>query len=269
MTNPRLRLPLLLLGAVALLSTPAFADEPTADEIIKRSSENRTVSNSIQQMTLEVFDKSGNSRVRKITSRVKKGPQDATWSYVYFDQPEDVAGVQFLSIENPAGEDDQWMYMPAIGSANRISGSSRKGSFMGTDFTYEDMAIGQPEDGTHALGPRTKVKVGATEFDCYVVESVPKPELNSAYTKIVTYVDTTEFMPRQVDLFDKKGEHVKRMSFPDVEKSGDVLVPKLIVMENLKRGTKTHLKVDSYEVNVDPSKLPDQMFTKEYIEGEG
>ena len=269
MTTRRLRSPFILALASFLLAAPAIAEGPTADEIIKRSSENRTVSNSIQQMTLEVFDKSGNSRVRKITSRVKKGPEDATWNYVYFDEPEDVAGVQFLSVENPKGEDDQWMFMPAIGSANRIAGSSRKGSFMGTDFTYEDMSIGQAEDADHTLRESTTITVGGTTFECHVVESIPKPELKSAYTKMVTFVDTTEFMPRQVDLFDKKGEQVKRMTFPNVEKSGDVLVPKLIVMENLKRGTKTHLKVDSYEVNVDPSKLPDEMFTKEYIEGEG
>lgn len=269
MTTRWLRSPLTLLCALCLFATPAFAEGPTADEIIKRSSENRTVGNSIQQMTLEVFDKSGNSRVRKITSRVKKAAEDATWNYVYFDEPEDVAGVQFLSIENPKGEDDQWMYMPAIGTANRIAGSSRKGSFMGTDFSYEDMSIGQTEDGAHTLQANAKVTVGGTEFDCYVVQSIPKAELKSAYTKIVTFVDTVEFMPREVHLFDKKGEQVKRMSFPNVEKSGEVLVPRLIVMENLKRGTKTHIKVDEYEVNVDPSKLPDTMFTKEYIEGEG
>jgi len=269
MTKPRLlRTPLLLL-AMALCAAPAVAEEPTADEIIQRSSENRTVSNSIQRMTLEVFDKSGNSRTRKITSRVKKGAEDATWSYVYFDEPEDVAGVQFLSLENPTGEDDQWMFMPTVGTANRIAGSSRKGSFMGTDFTYEDMSLGQPEDGDHTLLPKTSVTVGGATFEAYVVESIPKPETKSAYTKIVTYVDTTEFMPRQVDLFDKKGEQIKRMSFTDVEKSGEVLVPKLITMENLKRKTKTHLRVDEYEVNVDPAKLPDEMFTKEYIEGEG
>jgi len=263
-----LRLPLLALCALSLFAGSAIA-QPTADEIIKRSSQNRTVGNSIQQMRLEIFDKAGNSRVRKITSRVKKGPEDATWSYIYFDEPADVAGVQFLSLENPAGEDDQWMYMPTIGSANRISGSSRKGSFMGSDFTYEDMSIGQADDGDHTLKADTKITVAGTEFTVHVVESVPKEELKSAYTKIVTYVDTTEFMPRQVDLFDKKGEQVKRMTFSNVEKSGESMVPRLIVMENLKRGTKTHLAVDEYEVNVDPSKLPDTMFTKEYIEGEG
>ncbi len=255
--------------AVALLCAPAFAADLTADQIIRRSSENRTVDNSIQTMTLEIFDKSGRSRVRKITSRVKQGPEDATWSYVFFDEPEDVRGVQFLSLENPKGEDDQWMFMPAIGTANRIAGSSRKGSFMGTDFTYEDMAIGQADDATHELLPKQTVTVGGGSFEVYVVQSVPKPELKSAYTKLVTFVDTTDLMPRQVDLFDKNGEQIKRMTFLDVVKDGDVLIPKLIIMENLKRDTKTELRVQEYKVNVDPAQLPDQMFTKEYIEGEG
>ena len=263
-----LRLALAII-AVSLFSMPAIAAEPTADEIIRRSSENRSVDNSIQTMTLEIFDKSGRSRVRKITSRVKKSAEGATWSYVFFDEPEDVRGVQFLSLENPKGEDDQWMFMPAIGTANRIAGSSRKGSFMGTDFTYEDMAIGQVDDGTHELKGKQTITVGGTAFETHVVESVPKPELKSAYTKIVTFVDTVELMPRQVDLFDKNGEQIKRMTFPSVEKDGDVLVPKIIVMENLKKSTRTELRVDKYKVNVDPAELPDSMFTKEFIEAEG
>jgi len=269
LNRPSLLRFLLALAAVAAFSMPALAGEVTADEIIKRSSENRQVQNSIQTMTLEIFDKNGRSRVRKITSRTKKSPEDATWSYVFFEEPEDVRGVQFLSLENPKGEDDQWMFMPAIGSANRIAGSSRKGSFMGTDFTYEDMAIGQVDDGTHELKGKQSIEVGGTSFETHVVESVPKPELKSAYTKIVTYVDTVEYMPRQVDLFDKNGEQVKRMTFPIVVKDGDVLVPKKIMMENLKRKTRTELRVEEYKVNVDAAELPDAMFTKEYIEAEG
>lgn len=259
----------LLALALVLLAAPVGAAEPTADEIIKRSSENRTVDNSVQTMTLEIYDKGGNSRTRKITSRTKTAAEDATWSYVYFEEPEDVRGVQFLSLENPKGEDDQWMYMPAVGSANRISGSSRKASFVGTDFTYEDMSLGQVEDGDHTMKGKETITVGGETFEAYVVESIPKPELKSAYTKLVTYVDTKEYMPRRVDLFDKKGEEVKRMTFTDVVKDGETLVPKLIVMENLKKGTKTHLIVNEYRVNVPASELPDTMFTKEYIEGEG
>ena len=257
------------LAASLLLAAPSFAAEPTATEIIKRSSDNRTVTNSIQTMTLEIFDKSGNSRLRKITSKVKRGADDASRSHVFFEEPEDVRGVQFLSIENPKGEDDQWMFMPAVGSANRISGSSRKGSFMGTDFTYEDMSIGQEEDGDHTLKGKQSVTVGGKAFDSYVVESIPKAELKSAYAKIVTYVDSTDFMPRQVDLFDAQGVHVKRMTFPSVVREGTVLIPKVIVMENLKRLTHTELRVDVYKINVPASELPDSIFTKEFIEGEG
>ena len=269
MTRPSSLLRAALAVSALLFAAPTFAAEPTAAEIIKRSSDNRTVNNSIQTMTLEIFDKSGNSRVRKITSKVKRGADDASRSHVFFEEPEDVRGVQFLSIENPKGEDDQWMYMPAVGSANRIAGSSRKGSFMGTDFTYEDMSIGQVDDGDHTLQGKQSVTVGGKAFDTYVVQSIPKAELKSAYAKIVTFVDTTDYMPRQVDLFDAKGEHVKRMTFPNVVREGDVLIPKVIVMENLKRSTRTELRVETYKVNVPAADLPDSIFTKEFIEGEG
>ena len=37
-------------------------------------------------------------------------------------------------------EDDQWLYMPAYGQKlKRIAGGNKKGYFMGTDFSYEDL----------------------------------------------------------------------------------------------------------------------------------
>ena len=260
---------LLTLIAAVALTVPAAASAQTAQEIIDKSSENRNVRNSVQTMVLKIYDKSGRSRERTIESKVKEGADGKARSYVRFGEPEDVEGVQFLTIRNPGGEDDQWLYMPAGGILNRISGSSKKGSFMGTDFRFEDLEVGAADEGTHTLLGEEQVTVAGATYDAWKIETVPNPDLKSSYTKFVTWVSKDDYVPRQVEFYDKKAELEKRLTLKEVKQEGEVMIPTLTVMENLKRGTKTEIVVTDYKVNVDAAELPDEIFTPDYLQSEG
>lgn len=271
MKRPPILLSVLLLVGAAVLA-PAFAADMTADQIIERSTSNRTVKNSVQTMTMTIFDKRGNSRVRKITSKVKEGDDGLSKSYVRFDEPSEVEGVQFLTVQNKGGDDDQWLYMPAGGILNRISGSTRGGSFMGSDFSYEDLSIGgDAGDGTHTRLDKgdASIKVGDATLGVYQVETVPKPEVQSSYTRFVSYISKDDFMPRRIEFFDKKGELIKVMSLLNIRPDGDLLVPMKTTMENKKRGTRTEVTVEEYRVNVSAEELPDSMFTPDFLQTEG
>ena len=258
-----------LLATLALhVPGPVATAELSAADIVGKSAERRTVTNSEQTMVMEIFDKMGRSRVRKIVSRVKDS-DGISKSHVEFIEPEDVNGVQFLTVGNPNGEDFQWLYMPASGILNQISGSSRRGSFMGSDFSFEDLTVGQVDDGAHSLLPEASVTIGGSAIAVYVVQSVPKAELKSAYTKILTYIEKDRFMPRKVEFFGKKGQHVKTMSILEVKDHGGVMVPMRTTMENLKRGTKTEVRVENVRVNLPAEKLPDYLFTPESLQSEG
>jgi len=268
------RLPLFL--SICLLLTGGLvgsveAGGLTADQIIEKSTSNRTVKNSIQTMTMKIYDSRGNARVRTITSKIKENEDGLARSYVRFDEPADVEGVQFLTVQNAGVEDDQWLYMPAAGMLNRISGSSRRGSFMGSDFSFEDLSIGgNPDDGTHKLLGETTIEVGGTRYAVYKVETIPKAELKSGYQRFVSYISKDDFMPRQIEFYDaKKGALIKRMSLLNVKRDGELLVPLKTTMENIKRGTRTEVLVEDYRVNVPAEELPDSMFTPDYLQSEG
>lgn len=274
MRSSSLRIPIYLFVAVAAallaLHVPggAVGAELSAADIISKSAARRTVTNSEQTMVMEIFDKMGRSRVRKIVSRVKDS-DGVSKSHVEFVEPEDVNGVQFLTVQNPNGEDFQWLYMPASGVLNQISGSSRRGSFMGSDFSFEDLTVGQVGDGDHSLMPESTIEVEGKPVAVHVVQSIPKAELKSAYTRIVTYIEKARLMPRKVEFFGKKGVHVKTMVILEVQDKGGVFVPMRTRMENLKRGTKTEVRVEAVEVNLPSEKLPDYLFTPESLQSEG
>jgi hypothetical protein len=266
---PKLLLTLLFAAVVGL--PPASASDLTAEQIIERSTSNRTVKNSVQTMTMKIFDKRGNARVRKITSKVKEDEAGLSKSYVRFDEPSEVEGVQFLTVQNKDADDDQWLFMPAGGgNLNRISGSSRGGRFMGSDFSYEDLSIGSDASaGTHSLAAEQTITVGGESFEVYTVETVPTPEAKSSYTRFISYVSKTDFMPRQIDFFDKRGNQIKRMQLMDIKAEGDSLIPMKTTMENLKYSTRTEILVEEYRVNVPAEELPDSMFTSDFLQSEG
>ena len=273
MSHSFVGVPSLSLVAAAILLVTALpggvaAADLTAAGIIAQSAARRTVTNSEQTMVMEIFDKMGRSRVRKIVSRVKDSG-GISKSHVEFIEPEDVNGVQFLTVQNPNGKDSQWLYMPASGVLNQISGSSRRGSFMGSDFSFEDLSVGQVDDGDHVFQPETTIEVAGKSIPVYVVQSIPKAELKSAYTRILTYIEKDRLMPRKVEFFGKKGKHVKTMTILAVQDKGGVLVPMRTRMENLKRGTHTEVRVEEVQVNLPADKLPDHLFTPESLQSEG
>ena len=263
-----LRLLLAVVSLALLVPSPGSAEELTAEQIIEKSTANRNVKNSVQTMTMKIYGKDGRSRERTITSRLKEGEDGRARSHVHFDAPDDVVGVQFLAIQNPDGEDDQWLYMPAGGVHGRITGSGQKGYFMGTDFTFEDLGVGASADeGTHTLLGTETITVGGATIETWKIETVPKPEMKSGYSKLVTWIDKAGFMPRQVEFYDsRKGELTKRMLIEEVRKDGELLVPIRTVMDNLKRSTKTEIIVEDYKVDVLPEELPDSMFTPEFLQ---
>jgi hypothetical protein len=261
----------LLAGALLAVAPAALAQtaQPTATEILAGSRGNRQVVNSIQTLQLVIISKDGSSRTRTITSKIKQGEDGLSKNYVRFDEPADVAGVQFLSVQRAAAEDDQWIYMPAFEQATRISGGSRGSSFMGTDFTYEDLSVGDPDDGTHETVGKETIEVGSESVEAWKIVTIPKPELKSSYTKLETWISVADNMPRQVVFFDKKGEAIKRMTMRQVRKDGEQIIPEVTVMENLKKGSRTEIKVVEVKLNVPAEQLPDSMFDVTFLTGEG
>ena len=66
-----------------------------------------------------------------------------------FDEPRDVKGTALLIHAHRESADDQWLYLPALKRVKRISSSNQSGSFMGSEFAYEDMSSPEVEKFTY------------------------------------------------------------------------------------------------------------------------
>jgi len=161
-----------LFAAIASsMFTPwAFASAEKGLEIaIEADSRDKGFGNSTSQMTMILMDKYGQSTERAIRNRTFEGDNEGDKSLVIFDSPGDVRGTAFLSHTKKADPDDQWLYLPALKRVKRIASSNRAGPFMGSEFSYEDIASQEIEKYSYNY-LRDETLNG---LDCFVVEYDP------------------------------------------------------------------------------------------------
>jgi hypothetical protein len=197
-------------------------------------------------VTLEIHGRTGS--VRKRTLEVKSAREDGLLrTRVELRAPPDVAGTTFLLLERAGGEDRQLMYLPALKKVRRIAGSARKGSFMGSDFSYVDLEVRRPEESTCELAGEQTV---AGEATFHLVTRPKSPGPDEPYSRAELWVSKETLVPRKVELYDPAGALQKVLEVERVEERGGRRVATVSVMRNVQRKTYTRMTVDEVELGV-------------------
>ena len=225
-------------GAVALQAQDAPTDdaaptddtaptgELTADDIVDRALETDTMGFQSGEavITLIIQDDSGESRERRIQVRAMEEDGSGR-ALVRVLEPAEVAGQSYLFRENPDGEDEVYVFLPALDDApRRISGSQKNGSFMGTHLTYADLESRDISDATYT---RLDDEAIGT-FDCYVIDAVPNNPDESDYASIRMWIRQSDYIPLRTRFFDDDGSELKTMFTEQVdEHDGEPYVRRL------------------------------------------
>jgi hypothetical protein len=215
-------------------------------------------------------DSSGKKRERRFENRAKKF--EGVWkTYTKFTAPQDVAGTQFLVLENKGDtENDLHLYEPIAKRTRRIAPAQRAGRFVGTDFYYEDIDIFDVDEDVHTFVREEKLTLSAgpvkESFDCWVIESTPKSGKATTYSKTITWVQKSNYYPRQVEMFSDEAL-TKRFRAFQIKKDGDKWVPILTEMDDLKAKSETISQTETYDLNA--KAIVDKIFTESYLLGGG
>ena len=102
-------------------------------------------------MTMVLRDRQGRESVRQMRFKVLEVPEDGDKSLFVFDRPADVRGTALLTHAHINAQDDQWLYLPALKRVKRINAAKRSGSFMGSEFSYEDISSLEVEEYTYNI----------------------------------------------------------------------------------------------------------------------
>ena len=251
----------LALGIASLVVAPVIASAETPQEKgLRIALESRERSdgfgNFTAGMTMALHDRHGRESIRQMRFKVLEAPNEGEGdkSLFVFDQPLDVQGTALLTHVHTNADDDQWLYLPALKRVKRISASKRSGSFMGSEFTFEDMTSPEVEEYHH----RYLRDEPCGELTCTVTEQVPL-DPKSGYSRKVVWQDGGEYRAWKVELYDRKGMHVKTLTFEDYQQYLDRFwrAGKQI-MVNHQTGARTVLRWTDYRFGTD---LDDREFT--------
>ena len=231
------------------------AGEITGQQIIENVYNRPTGTDQTADLTMSLINSRGEKRIREI-KQFTKDFGDVEKKIMFFVSPADVRNTSFMnwSYDDPAKDDDQWIYLPALKKVKRISSDSKSDYFMGSDFTYDDLGDRHPNEDTHKL-LREEIVDGDT---CYVVESIPKEE-EYMYSKTVTWIVKDKWIGKKKEFYDEDGDLLKILLIKKVEKIKDYWVIILSEMHNVQTDHKTVMELKNVKID---SGISDGKFTE-------
>lgn len=215
---------------IAIKSYSVWAETPEEKGksiAIKSDKSNSGFTGEEATMEMVLINAHGDRVTRKMISKVKEVPEDGDMSIITFLWPADVKGTKMLTKSHKADDDDQWLYLPDLKLVKKISSRSKNGSFMGSEFSYEDLGSQEVEKYTYKY-LRDEKHSGR---DSWVSERYPNDK-KSGYTKQVVWTDKEYLAPLKVEYFDRKNELLKTATFSDYKKINNFWRAKKIVMQN-------------------------------------
>lgn len=212
-------------------------------------------SKSDMHMTLINAQKQKRDRTMTMIALEKKSGNKSLMTFI---TPNDVYGTKFLTYEHNTKDDDQWLYMPSIKRVKRIASKSKSGSFMGSEFSYEDLSSFHVSKYVFKGEAKVKTYKGKK---VYVGDRKPTSK-SSGYTKQTSWVDAKTFLIQKVEYYDRKHSLLKTAVFEDYKKiSGSWRIGKM-TMTNHQNGKKTILRWKNEKIKTG---LKDKNFHKRVL----
>ena len=246
---------------VGMLSAPvgAVSEDLTGEEILDRiEQESAVTEGGTGVINLITENKRGDQRSSTVRMYRKEsnGTEKQLLEYL---EPADVKGTKFLSITEEGKEALMYIYFPFLGRERRIAAGEESDSFMGTDFTYEEMGSGQTYQEEYDASKLEDEVL--EEYPCYVLRLTPQEE-DSDYTYLKMWVWQEEFLLLRIEFYKEGDRLTKTLSNSDIreEEEGEFM-PHRIVMADEIKGTKTIIEI----IETKEEELSEDYFTLRYL----
>ncbi len=230
----KLVLTILMLASMQL----TFAQGLSAKEIIRKADDKNRGLSSQGVMTMTVIRPDW---TRTIT--MKTWSKSREYSLVLITAPAKDKGQVFLKIKT-----EMWNWVPSIDKTIKIPPSMMLQSWMGSDFTNDDL-VKQSSivvDYTHKLLDREKVR----DMDCYKIGLTPLPDAPVVWGKVIMWVTVSGYDVWMAEYYDEDNKLVNVSNNYDIRRMGDREIPTRLEMIPVnKKGQKTVMHIDEMKFN--------------------
>ncbi len=244
---------MILLTFILLIFLPLNLNSQTALEIVKKAQELLYAKSSYVEMTMTIIKPKWQ---RKLGMKVWALEPD--YAMIYITEPARDKGTVTLKRKN-----EIWNYIPSIQKIIKIPPSMMNQSWMGSDFTNDDLvrSSSYEDDYNHKIIGEERIG----EYICYKIESIPKPAAGIVWSKVISYITKNNFMQLRSEFFDEEGKLIKIFIGSEIKNIDGRTIPTLWEMIPIeKTNNKTVLEYHKIQFNIkiDESFFSQQNMTK-------
>lgn len=222
---------LLLLLCVTL---PAIASEERAREVIDEMEQLYRGDSSDATMTMQVQTPNYN---RTLTLTAQSFGKE--YGFYRIQAPKKDRGIATLK-----RDEEMWNYFPKINKVIKVPPSMMMGSWMGSDFTNDDLVKETQLIDAYSLA------LIETE-DQYKVTLTPKEQTVTVWGRIEYTISKDPLLPLSQAFFDEDGEKIRELTFHEPKEYNGKLMPSILEMRPLnKEGHLTRIMYDDIKFNV-------------------
>ena len=229
----------ILLLVFLVLVTPRLMAQ-SATEVIQKMDEKLRGESSKAEITMTIVRPTW-----KRSISMKSWSRGNDYSLILITAPARDEGTAFLKREN-----EIWNWVPNIGRTVKLPPSMMMQSWMGSDFTNDDLVRESSvvKDYTHEFGADSTIN----GHDCYKIILTPKPEAPVVWGSISSWVTKAEYIQLRTEFYDEDGYLVNLMTGSDLrEFDGRLLPAKMEMIPVDDPGNKTILEYQDLEFDVD------------------
>ncbi|MFT4824580.1 MAG: putative RND superfamily exporter protein [Halioglobus sp.] len=258
-----------VVGVIGFLvaTDAAAADElPEGRWVVEQINRVDDGSHVTRKLSMTMIDRRGKERKRE-TIGYRKYFGDEKRTVLFYLSPRNVKDTGFLTYDYPDVQldDDQWLYLPALRKARRISASDRGDYFLGTDFTYEDIKKeGKIELSDYHFKTLKNELVDGRET--LKVEAIPVDDATAkelGYGKVHSWVDRSNWQVVKAQYWDVMLNELKTTTISDIRKIDGIWTRHRMEVRNHKTGHHTEFVFSDVDYQ---TPVVDSSFTRRALE---
>ena len=232
---------------VLFLLTTGLLHSQDAREIVRKADEKARGKTSVATMDITTVRPKWTR-----TMEIKAWMKGNDYAMLLVKSPAKDKGTAYLKRKK-----EVWNWLPSLERTIKLPPSMMSQSWMGTDFTNDDLVKESSvlDDYEHTLLATEK----QGDSLCYKIQMIPKPEAAVVWGKVIVWITPREYLQLRAEFFDESGELVNTMTGSQVKKLGGRLLPTRLEMTPAdKKGHQTVIEYKSLEFD---KPIADSFFT--------
>ncbi|MDR3608666.1 MAG: outer membrane lipoprotein-sorting protein [Oligoflexia bacterium] len=229
-------------SSLAGVNTPGSAP---ADAILQDVAKNLHTSDEQARIKMTIIEANGSKKERDLEiSRLEE--RDGQSVLVRLQSPADLRGMGLLSVSH-GGQTDQWLYLPSSKQTRRILSGKKSSNFLDSELSYEDMGNSNPDQITSQI-LRTETAPDGKGKNAVIESKLNNPD--SAYSRIITWVDLDTKLVSKIEDYDRAGALLKTTEMTHYKKfTNGVWRAQQVLVTNAQNHRATQLDLVDLKLN--------------------